>query len=112
MTIYYFDGNLSKIDINEIPKPLHIIDARDGYRYCKAMAESLFAEEPECYVLTNQITLFDSLYCWNEKLQRPELYLWCDMHKRWEHITERYANIRITNNLMKMYIADMYAEDD
>lgn len=112
MKIYYYDGELRDLNINDGPYNDYTIWAEDGYKSNTKQAQSCFEQNPNCTILTNQITLLNSYYCWNKELNRPEVYLWCERHKCWEHITTRYENIRITNNIMKMYMAGMFEEDD
>lgn len=111
MTIYYYDGYLTDADTSDIITPFIEIDAAGGYRENHEVACRLREERPDCTVLTNQVMLLDSFFCWDNKRNGPDVYLWRKQRQCWEHLSKIYPNVRISNSLMKMYIGNMFEED-
>lgn len=104
MKIYFEDGELRspfQLPFSDYYK----VDASKGYSENKQKLESIRAEDYNATVYTNQIAALCNIYCWNEELEVPELYIRTSEHMvftRIDKLTNR--ELRDGHNLAKLYV--------
>lgn len=105
MKIYFEDGQLQE----DTPTKgfIETVDARYGYLANRKKLDMLLLATPKCTVYTNSIVALSSIYCWNESLSVPELYIRAGKEQvftRVDFLTER--ELRMGHNLMRIYTAN------
>lgn len=74
MKIYFEDGPLTATQSLKLGCR-YIINAATGYSNNEKTLDRIKKEEPDVSVYTNSLVAIKNSYCWNDKLQVPELYL-------------------------------------
>ena len=100
MRIYFNDGPLYDIPI---PESSIIIDAADGYSTNISDIERL-KEVEDISIFTNQILALQNDFCWNDKTNKPDVFIYDKSEKKWKHITTLTdRELRFSHNLYIMY---------
>lgn len=110
MKIYFEDGKLlNSIRLNF--KYDFVIDAKNGYSFCKNALTMLTHSYPECIVYTNSIIALDNLYAWNDELGVPEIFMRAGEHQVFHRIDElTQKELHKAHNIMKMYMGNAFSD--
>lgn len=110
MKVYFEDGVL--IAGNSLKNGCrYIINAATGYSDNEKVLDRIMREEPNVSVYTNSLVALKNLYCWNDELHIPELYLRSSKTGEFVRVdTLTDKEIRKPHNLMSMWINGAFKE--
>ena len=129
MKIYFEDGRLEYNPMQYgVPEGFREIDAKDGYAanmYDLMELKTIDDNEVDIVLYTNSLAALSNLFCWNDKLNVPELYLRAEIvssiaeaNQFTDRILESYVRVdKLTDkeihkahNLMQMYMNGAFAK--
>ena len=100
MKIYFEDGKLDNPPFCD-----YTVNAIEGVMANISKLDAIKEKEPDAVIYTNSIFAFDNKYAWDNKLNRPEIYI-RDSSGEFENITEFTGRqLNEGHNLARLYIA-------
>lgn len=100
MKIYFEDGELDNPPFCD-----YAIDAAEGISANISKLDAIKEKVPDSVIYTNSIFAFDNTYAWDNKLNRPEIYI-RNSSGEFKNITEFTGRqLKEGHNLAKLYIA-------
>ena len=111
MQIYFEDGEL-KPEVRATIYADHKIDGKNGFRQNERALDEYnkIYKNQTVRIYTNSLVALSNVYCWNNELQVPELYIrpWFGAKDfvRVDKLTSRM--LREGHNLLRMYMANEF----
>ena len=115
--IVFIDGSDYQLEeVEHLYQPLenedvYFIYAGEGYTYTEQWFFQIIKKVPEDkfpVIVTNQITLMQKCFIDGRNKDQDELWFWDIPNCKPVPLYEVYENIRVANNVMKMYMAHVF----
>lgn len=114
--VFVDDSDYQLEEIENLYQPLenedvYFIYSGEGYSYSEQWYKHVIKTVPEDkipVIITNQITLIQHCFVDGRNKDQDELWLWDIANCKPVILYDVYENIRLANNLMKMYMAHVF----